>query len=348
LKSANLDLLRAVAVLSVFVAHLSGATHFRRMEGLGNFGVVMFFVHTCLVLNASLERLELSGFGAGWRLAIAFWIRRLFRIYPLAVFFVSLTAIFQIPYSPGRVYVWLGVKALVANIGLVQNLFNQGDVLGTLWTLPLEVQMYGILPFAYLAIRRRTRYGAALLWIVAVLLGLTMPKLSGRLGVFLYGPCFTAGIVAFDLCRKVRKSLPAWMWPAAILTCILIFGPLDNADPTTKLTRAWILSLTLGVSVAFVRDMEWHRLNTATQWVAEYSYGIYLSHFVVFWIALDVMASRPVWERSLFLVVASVATPVACYHVIEKPLIARGASLARLLRPERGCPDQLEQPLLST
>jgi hypothetical protein len=38
--------------------------------------------------------------------------------------------------------------------------------------------------------------------------------------------------------------------------------------------------------------MEWQRLNTATHWVAKYSYGIYLSHFVVFWIALDVMAGQ--------------------------------------------------------
>jgi peptidoglycan/LPS O-acetylase OafA/YrhL len=341
LKSANLDLLRAAAVLSVFLAHLSGATHFRRMESLGNFGVVMFFVHTCLVLNASLERLELGGFGTGWRLATAFWIRRFFRIYPLAIFFVTLTAIFQIPYSPGRAYEWVGAKALVANLTLMQNLFNQRDVLGTLWTLPLEVQMYGILPFAYLVVRCRTRYGAAVLWIVAVLLALTMPRLSGRLGVFSYAPCFTAGIVAFDLRRNIGWKLPAWIWPVAILTCIVLFGPLDNADPAAKLTRAWILSLVLGIFAASAREIEWHRLNTATHWVAEYSYGIYLSHFVVFWLALDVMAARPVWVRGLFLVTASVAVPVVCYRVIEKPLIAAGGSLARLLRPERSCAEQL-------
>src|SRR5690348_12512925 len=91
--SANLDLLRAVAVLFVLISHcLRVAGLFDRpalriwgISNLGHFGVLMFFIHTSLVLMMSLERLSKSGGSTAAR----FYIRRAFRIYPLAIFAVS-------------------------------------------------------------------------------------------------------------------------------------------------------------------------------------------------------------------------------------------------------------------
>jgi peptidoglycan/LPS O-acetylase OafA/YrhL len=56
--SANLDVLRATAVLMVFCHHLLEYGYFseRRVSGLGQFGVLIFFVHTSLVLMMSMER----------------------------------------------------------------------------------------------------------------------------------------------------------------------------------------------------------------------------------------------------------------------------------------------------
>src|SRR5271166_1310398 len=96
--SANLDVLRAIAVMCVFFSHLF---HFSRGGGetefgwhLGQLGVLMFFVHTSLVLMFSLERS--SGKDAG--VFVPFYVRRAFRIYPLSmvsVLFVYLTGIYQ-------------------------------------------------------------------------------------------------------------------------------------------------------------------------------------------------------------------------------------------------------------
>src|SRR6185312_1410325 len=86
LPERNLDLLRAMAVLSVVVCHLMAATGMSVGYGryvastLGDFGVYVFFVHTALVLMGSLER---EGIRAGW--VTSFYIRRAFRIYPLAI-----------------------------------------------------------------------------------------------------------------------------------------------------------------------------------------------------------------------------------------------------------------------
>src|SRR6201998_4784980 len=84
--SSNLDVLRAIAVLLVLTQHLC-----RRMQietigwaptsSLGLFGVLIFFVHTSLVLMHSMDRSGLQGVP----LLKDFYIRRIFRIYPLSI-----------------------------------------------------------------------------------------------------------------------------------------------------------------------------------------------------------------------------------------------------------------------
>src|SRR5947209_14653838 len=83
---ANLDALRAFAVLVVLVSHLVGMLKFRgvvefQLERLGHVGVLAFFVHTSLVLMFSLERLS----EVRERIVQRFYILRALRIYPLAI-----------------------------------------------------------------------------------------------------------------------------------------------------------------------------------------------------------------------------------------------------------------------
>src|SRR4030088_949687 len=85
----NLDVLRAIAVLLVLFDHVG--VFLNRSRGalesfwfIGNTGVIIFFVHTSLVLMRSLERTRARGL-RGWVRAGDFYIRRAFRIYPLAI-----------------------------------------------------------------------------------------------------------------------------------------------------------------------------------------------------------------------------------------------------------------------
>ena len=85
--SANLDFLRAYAVLTVYFGHALQVFHIEQIFGrvtiydFAQTGVLIFFVHTSLVLMLSLERLRIA---PSWRLFKAFYIRRAFRIYPLS------------------------------------------------------------------------------------------------------------------------------------------------------------------------------------------------------------------------------------------------------------------------
>ena len=125
--SANLDLLRAVAVLLVLVQHCFNRLVLPKgtvsaFPPIGTFGVFLFFVHTCLVLMHSMERSRLDGVP----LALNFYVRRIFRIYPLSILAV-LTAVAlhldSVNGVPGLSHVD-GVTGgrIVSNLLLVQNL----------------------------------------------------------------------------------------------------------------------------------------------------------------------------------------------------------------------------------
>src|SRR5258705_4558284 len=100
--NSNLDFLRALAVLYVFFGHL---TYFRGIYHLGPlnvvpigfWGVLVFFVHTSLVLTLSLERQwnQLRG----KKFFLIFILRRCFRIFPAIILAVSLIALFHVPLA---------------------------------------------------------------------------------------------------------------------------------------------------------------------------------------------------------------------------------------------------------
>jgi peptidoglycan/LPS O-acetylase OafA/YrhL len=125
-QSVNLDLLRSVAVTLVLLAHVirvfnatgNPFVQFWGIQNLGTFGVLMFFIHTSLVLMMSLDRL------ASTRTAVIprFYVRRMFRIYPLSVVTVAAVLLLRIPADFEPVYSAPGVKAVWSNLFLVQNI----------------------------------------------------------------------------------------------------------------------------------------------------------------------------------------------------------------------------------
>ena len=109
---------------------------------------------------------------------------------------------------------------------------------------------------------------------------------------------------------------------------ILLFHPLDNISLYAKLPLAWALSLLLGLTFPFIRDIECNWLNRISHWVAEKSYGIYLSHSFIIWCAVKLMVNRPLPLRVLVLVSGSLFIPVILYRCIEKPMIVAGVRIS--------------------
>jgi peptidoglycan/LPS O-acetylase OafA/YrhL len=312
-----------VAVLSVFFAHLHDIVTHHQSEvswHFGQMGVLIFFVHTSLVLLQSMERLGL----AGHALFSTFYVRRWFRIYPLSIFCVICAYAFNLaPDFNQLAHMW-NLKELLANLSLTQNLFYADSMVGGLWTLPLEVQMYIALPVLFVVFRNRPVGSLFALWIVTIPIALVQPRISGRLDVVGFVPCFLGGVLAWRISHIVKPKLPEWSWPfgfAAVCPVWMV------ASRESNMLYRWGFCLVLGCTIPWFRQIDWNWLTVPAKLVARYSYGIYLSH-----IALMMLCFRelPLQNRAgiwVAFVALAVGTPIAMYHLLEHPMIIIGQKL---------------------
>lgn len=335
--SANLDLLRALAVLLVLADHVLDVIG-RKYEGysvhpydwaIGRLGVLLFFVHTSLVLNYSMSRLGLSGFV----LFRSFLIRRAFRLYPLSILCVLIVVVFQVPSMPWDQFEWRGWGNLVSNLALTTNLTFSRPMLGPLWSLPIEAQMYVALPFVFMILgSARSPVIAIGLWTIAVLIAPIQPALSDRLNVFGFAPFFIAGVVAYSFAGRWQKRIIPSLWLPFLLA--LIAGYLYAQRAIADTYNVWLQSafcFAAGFAIPLFADSRSRLLNFVGHTVAKYSYGVYLFHCVALWVGCELLASYPPavqWGTAL---ATLVLMSVSSYHLIEDPMIRMGAKIAKSL-----------------
>ncbi|WP_395403796.1 acyltransferase family protein [Pseudoduganella sp. UC29_106] len=307
----NLDLLRAVAVLFVLVSHTITVVTGKMTLDLhrwGQLGVVLFFVHTALVLMQSLERQQLTGSTMFKR----FYVQRIFRIYPLAIVFI--TSIFILGSKQWTPF------AMFSNLTLTQNLFYVGYASGVLWSLPLEVQMYICLPILYIFFRNRPVSWLLVLWVLSVPVAYAVPFISGRINMLEFVPCFLGGVIAWRM--QGHEKLPGWAWPPLLAVCCIAFFYL--ADPWNNDYGRWVVCLVVGLIIPQVRQLKQASLNAFSKTVAKYSYGIYLFHYPLLEFAFETLADRPYAVQWGVFLISVTGIPFVAYHLIEHPMIKLG------------------------
>jgi peptidoglycan/LPS O-acetylase OafA/YrhL len=342
--SRNLDLLRSFAVLLVVGFHLAKFFNWQfgalSVKDFGLLGVMLFFVHTTLVLMFSLERLNAK---SSKSLFVPFIIRRCFRIYPLAIFVVAFAYMLHIPSDLqfGKFnLLHQSTGNLLANLFLIQNVTQQKANPGILWSLPLELQMYLALPALFLfAAWVRSWWGMIAFWCSVVALWFAVGSFSGMLPLSEGGirspveallkftrfvPCFLPGIVAYKLWGRSR-FLPASSWLIFLGMCCAAFLWLSGKQP---IETGWFICLAIGLGASFFREMRENILTRLTKRIARYSYGIYLLHYFAIWIGFVVC--RGVGRGAQFAIFGAVLISLSAllYHLVEAPLIEVGANIS--------------------
>jgi peptidoglycan/LPS O-acetylase OafA/YrhL len=335
-ESANLDLLRSLAVSLVLGDHVlvafgvpweGNAVDPHGVENpcwaAGHLGVLLFFIHTSLVLMMSLSRLEMAG-GA---LARRFYIRRAFRIYPLSILAVLMVTSFGIPEMSRMGFRAPTATELWSNLVLVQNITGSRSLTSPLWSLPYEVQMYLALPFLYLLGKRVGNPLAVLaVGFGAWYLGHRMAVRLGMPPLLNYAPWFCMGVAAFF--RRPERRLPTWLFVttlASMVVAVLLMEQFVRAYWEGYLE--WALGVGFCLTLPMFLELQWAPAKRVCHLIAKYSYGIYLAHLPILWFATEGLAGRPVALRAVLCVTMLIGVPVALYHTIEQPFIRLGARI---------------------
>ncbi len=206
-----------------------------------------------------------------------FYIRRIFRIYPAAIVIVLITVLFKLPamhtgFATGFVYPRPSLYDVVCNLLLLQNLHGI-QIVGVMWSLPLEMQMYIVLPVLFFfVIRYRALWTLLLLWLLTVvtLQSIFRTYASPPMNLVTCGPYFLPGVMAYIGFGSRKPILPAWSFPLFLLGLTAVF-----LYTSPSLTHAWWFCLILGVSVPFFKQVRMEAVRKIVQKIAQYSYGIY-------------------------------------------------------------------------
>jgi peptidoglycan/LPS O-acetylase OafA/YrhL len=335
--AANLDILRSIAVTLVLLDHVLETVTAKHPDLVfhpydwcaGRLGVLLFFVHTSLVLNFSMARLG----STGGRLVWTFLVRRAFRLYPLSILCVLLVFALHVPVMPfHHDFAWHGWGALLSNLALTMNLTFTQPVLGPLWSLPIEAQMYLALPviFMMLGPARSPRMALAL-WLVACAAAWVQPSISDRASVIGFAPCFIAGVLAYTLSGRYSRRWASLWWVPFLAAVLSGFAVLQNFATGGVYNRplGWVFCLAIGLAIPLFKDSSRPKLNALAVHVARYSYGVYLFHCIALWAGCFVLGDWPEplqWAVSLALVTVM---SVGSYHLLEKPAIDYGARITK-------------------
>ncbi|MDB5745564.1 MAG: hypothetical protein JWP72_412 [Massilia sp.] len=327
--SANLDVIRSLAVSFVVISHLLLDKSLVRPGGydtqtLGTLGVLIFFVHTCLVLMLSLERQVNTTF--------SFLVVRAFRIYPLSIVVIVLLSLIQLMDSGTGP----GLFTFLSNIFLIQNLTGTPSITPVLWSLPFEFQMYFFLPLLYIWTRHSGKHASscvAVLWCICVALVIAFWRLGLDYNLIRFFPCFLPGVLAFCQRGSPRKYSPGVL--LAYVGTMAIMYPSLVGRGVNATFLSWLICLGLGLLIPRCREIRSDLVASVGSVIARYSYGIYLVHDPIRYFSFHYLKGIPAFAAWSIFVGAVCGLSYLAYHFIEKPGIELGRTVAKRMKVYR-------------
>jgi peptidoglycan/LPS O-acetylase OafA/YrhL len=363
----RLQSLRGLAALTVVVGHCLVTFKNGRIEepafhlapsnallaGLqvtvhANSAVVFFYVLSGLVLGESLRR---SGMASLGQLG-CFVVRRVFRLYPIAILSVLFAAA-VLRLNAGTVVPGMtttmdgamhtpfgGLWALVRNLLCIDY-----DINPLLWSVQVEVVMIAVLPPLYvLSSRLPLAVNVAVfvsLLLLSILLWVLLPNPAR------YFHCFYLGLILPQLIAApwLRKI---FCMPLILSVALVITVPVEWLYVSNRLWLPYKFATDAVVSAAILgfvlsRPVTWLRAGPLV-FLGDISFSLYALSMAVQFAIIGLVFPRfisaapsnnaaTVSEALLMVGTIVVVLPLstACYVLIERPAIARGRDFIRWL-----------------
>lgn len=365
---ADIEVLRAIAILFVVFQHVgslfpwvSPTLETLYMYTGGTFGVDLFFAVSGFVIARSLipQLLDAPDRAMAWKVMQAFWLRRIWRLWPSAWLWLGLILLAVVVFNRSGAFgsfsanlqATLAGVFQYANIRVAQNfMINEIGASFVYWSLSLEEQFYLIFPFLIIFFRRNLSW----FLIAIVLIQLLTPRKN------LYLMMFRTDALALGILLAIWSQKNSWKsvlpifaalgrWGCFLVTlvCISIMTMLSGSLELSRYAIGMIamLSALLVLMASFDRDflMPKSRFKAVLGWIGERSYAIYLIHVPAFFATREIfyrfypeqipsisLAVAYLFFSSLILVVLADLN----YRLVEMPLRKRGAIAAmRVFNP---------------
>ncbi len=97
--------------------------------------------------------------------------------------------------------------------------------------------------------------------------------------------------------------------------------------------RGWVECLLSGLAAPQFRETSLQWLRKLPHVIAQYSYGIYLLHAPLMWVAFRKLKMLAMGLRWAIFIVLITTLCLAAYHWIESPLLKLGGRLAKGFEP---------------
>lgn len=311
-----IDVLRGVAACMVIFQHLFEvrSTWFHDFSSnyfqAGVFGVSLFFIISGFVITLSIEKSKSL---------FTFWIRRIFRIYPLYLF--CLAAFIILGLINGEHF---GLAKIFLNLFMINEPASM-RIIGLSWTLTFEIIFY-ILISGLVLVKFHGKLLIISVGFIFLALILAVVKHSYAAVVLIYFINFFSGGVCYLYYTKRVKFKVFLGYSLFLLGSYLVvnyFGLMHVTDsaigsrvflPRTSANFLAVILFGLALYMQSNKIMQ----NRSLLYLGEISYSLYLMQ------ALSLGLFENAWLSVLLtFVVASVT-----YYVIEKPFIKFGHNLA--------------------
>jgi peptidoglycan/LPS O-acetylase OafA/YrhL len=348
----SLDGLRALSILLVVYAHVSGTAGFPHLPGVLSsgsavFGVRVFFVISgFLITSLLLDEIRRTGTVS----VPHFYFRRTMRIFPPFYAYIATIAI-------ASALGWFALRDhdLLAAVTYTTNYHHERSwYLGHAWSLAVEEQFYLLWPFLlkYLGVGRATRLALATV-IAAPLLrfGLLVGAPSFRPGIGETFPTVADAIATGCLLACLRDRIPTsprlmallqgrtfWLIPAVAIVCAFMPGAKIDALAGQTITNVGI-ALAIERFVRFPATPFARFLNARpVVFVGVLSYSLYL------WQQPFLNRHSGTWMTAFPVNLGlAFAAALGSYYLIERPALRlrarlEGRTRVRAPEPPQGAP----------
>jgi peptidoglycan/LPS O-acetylase OafA/YrhL len=345
-RNIGIDLLRAVAILSVVALHWVNSNWaarpasllsdtFARMAGHGTYGVTLFFVLSGFLITRMTMAREPDLFRLSLR---DFYVRRIARIQPLFVLVVLWGALvllwgdmgsaafrfcFRDPHAVFTPDFWISLFTFTFNWDRILHGNFWGVHWDVMWSLAVEEQFYLGFPLLVIWAGTERRLGWSLGAVIAV--GIAVRILVDALGMSFFAKV-TNSFVCFDtLAMGVLLAVFGDRLPRGrgiSLTCVAV-GSFGVFWAFYKGGFVWLI---LGACL-FLHGARYAPPLTNPAWkplarIGQLSYGIYLLHATALYLAAPVIAGMNVLAGFAVLAVLVLMIAEAVYRLYEAPMNA--------------------------